>query len=115
MQNEELSEGIRIVLKFSQETQIFLSEGKFVSSEGKDISYLNDCLSREPDVEVHSLFDLSSETNQVSSIGEQFPDLSRYYSIVVKGIDRAERLRNELDKMSFVEEAYIEPLTHLAV
>ena len=113
MQSEERSEGIRIVLKFSQGTQVLLREGKFVSSEGEDISYLNDCLSREPYVEVYSLFDLSPETNQESSAGEQLPDLSRYYSIVVKDIDNAERLNNELNKMSFVEEAYIEPPTYL--
>lgn len=114
MNNEGLSEGIRIVLKFSKGTKILLKEGKFVSAE-EEISCINNCLNREPDIDVYPLFDLSSEINHESPLGEQFPNLSRYYVIVVKDTDTAERLRNELNRMLFVEEVYIEPSTYLAV
>lgn len=115
MHNEGLSEGIRIVLKFSKETKIHLKEGKFISSEENDISCINECLNREPDLGVYPLFDLPAETNQESIFDEQLPDLSRYYVIVVPDTDTAERICNELNRMLFVEEAYIEPPTCLAV
>ena len=69
MQNEQLSEGIRIVLKFSQVTHILLRGEEFVSSEGENISDLNGCLSREPAVEIYSLFGVSPEMNQELSTG----------------------------------------------
>jgi hypothetical protein len=115
MHNEGLPEGIRIVLKFSKETKIHLQEGQFISSEGNNISSINERLNRESELKVYPLFDLPAENNPESTFDEQLPDLSRYYVIVVQDTDTAERLCNELNRMWFVEEAYIEPPTYLAV
>jgi hypothetical protein len=115
MNSEGLPDGIRIVLRFAKGRQIVLREGKFVSLKGGELSSLNDRLSQEPDIEISSLFFPSPEHQEAEGSEEQDPDLSLYYSIVLKDPIRAEVLANELNSLPFIEEAYVEPPTYLAV
>ena len=82
MANEKFRQTVRIVLKLSQGQRIILKEGKFSSLESLDLSSLNNCLTREPDMAVYPLFGRSATNQEQPSSGEEPPDLSRYYEKV---------------------------------
>lgn len=117
MDNEKFDQTVRptvkIVLKLSQGQPIILKEGMFVSLEALDLSFLNNCLTREPDIAVYPLFGLSAANQEQPSPGEEPLDLSRYYGLELKDPLAAETLVSQLNGMSFVEEAYVEPRTGL--
>jgi hypothetical protein len=115
MGSEGPPEGVKIVLKFSRGQQVVLKEGKFVSLRGENVSELNERLGLEDDLIVHSLFGVSPEEFEQPVSSDETPDLSRYYTVVVKDAGRAKALATDLNKMSFIEEAEPEPPTYLAI
>ena len=106
---------VRFVIKFTEGTRAFLQHGAFSSAEGKDLSSLNEWLRRYPPGELFSLFDVSASPGQQLSDAERSFGLDRFFCVVLEAnVEEAASRLSELNRMPFLEEAYIEEPTELA-
>lgn len=104
---------VRFVLKFAEGQQVFLQNGRFLSKEG-EVSRINEWLERYPPSDVFPLFDLSSP-GQEPSATEKSLGLDRFFCVVLEAErEEVESRLHELNRLPFLEEAYIEEPTDLA-
>ncbi len=106
---------VRFVIKFAERTRAFLEHGAFSSTEGKDLSSINEWLRRYPPSELFSLFGVPASPGQEPSVTEESFGLDRFFCVVLEAnVDEAASRLSELNRMPFLEEAYVEEPTELA-
>ena len=106
---------IRFVLKFAEGQEIFLKEGEFFSPKGETFSLLNEWLRQYPPSEIYPLWGLSSASGQEVSVTEKNLGLDRFFCVVLEADgDKIESHLRELNRLPFLEEAYVEGPTELA-
>lgn len=104
-------------IKFDEDADVAIKDGRFVSQAGKDLSAINEIIKPAPGrTRVSDVFKQDDKTidKQRKQIkrrsGRTAPDLNSYFKVELVGNTDSTSLSNELKDLAVVEEAYPEPL-----
>lgn len=107
---KEPLETTSLIVKFDPNASVQVEQNRVFVAENEDVSVLNQRLNQEAAIQIESLFHSSNDSD-----AEMEAQLNCFFLIRVGNASQAKKLCQDLNEISFVEEAYIEPPTELAI
>lgn len=117
----DVSNPHRLIIKFTEESQVRWRDGKPYSKSGEYLTELLNFLNRHPEVALHrrcpdlpeELFDFW-ESNGERNTGQDLANLNNFYLLKILDNPQPMNLIREVVKISFVETAFYTPRAKLA-
>jgi len=106
---------IKVQVKFREGSKVRLRDASLVTLGGDDLSGVLEIISRYPGIRVERLFsrseqELEEEQERVEAeTGRDLPDLNLWYRLFLPPDSDAEMLVKDLNVLSIIEVAYVEP------